>query len=73
MNRLIVSMVILIAVSCDNKDTPCSPTEDCIGEKSLIACTAEYDPVCGCDCKTYGNACTAQAEGVKSWTAGECD
>ena len=50
---------------CDRKDCVEKVKEDCM-------CTMQYDPVCGCNQKTYSNACTAQCHGITSYVKGEC-
>ncbi len=40
-----------------------------------VMCTQEYDPVCardGGDVRTFGNACSARAEGYRIISRGEC-
>ena len=36
-------------------------------------CTMDWNPVCGCDGVTYGNACGAKAAGVPHFTQGACE
>ncbi len=53
-----------------------TPLGNCGGEGACTsvpdACAEIYQPVCGCDERTYGNACDAAAAGVSVLAPGEC-
>ena len=59
--------ILTIASCCKEESTSCIEVinEDCV-------CTLQYDPVCGCNNKTYGNSCIASCSGISEYTRGEC-
>ena len=66
---LLFTLIVLSLLSCEDKNT-----DTCIDEGKISdsACIEIYDPVCGCNNKTYSNSCYAGISGLNNWTKGEC-
>lgn len=61
-------MVVLFTMVSCQKDKQCIEQT-----QATCLCTMRYDPVCGCNDKTYGNPCAAECSGITNYTMGECD
>lgn len=67
---LLISVFSFTYMGCKTAMKPdpfcvADPIPDCM-------CTLQYDPVCGCDAITYGNACAAACARIKVVHKGEC-
>ena len=73
-----ILFILLFFMSCEDNNSANNQSccnSGCIDESKISSdynCDDYYEPVCGCDGKTYPNSCIADISGVLDWTDGEC-
>lgn len=73
--------MIVFCFSCSSKSVAVAQDgeekteEPCIDVRKInlkLPCERKFEPVCGCDEKTYPNKCYAERAGVLSYEPGQC-
>lgn len=66
MKHLLFISILLCGLGCKN-------TSECVENVNpACSCILIYDPVCGCNNKTYSNSCMAECSGITTYSKGEC-
>ena len=63
-------MLLLLLACQKNKCESKSECEECSIKDCII--TYDFNPVCGCNNKTYNNLSEARCNGIEVFTPGEC-
>ena len=67
--------IVALLFGCKAKDMAKIDPEKCIDATKInlkFPCERKFEPVCGCDEKSYPNKCYAERAGVLHYVKGQC-